>query len=78
MKGDCIMDNRSRPKVLKGYRRDKGNMKDKNFLRLAKCLVAAKDELNINLFWDDREERFIRRYIDFVDDTSGNEEACLH
>ncbi len=50
--------------------------KDRDFLRLAKCLVAAKDEMNMNLFWDDQEERFIRRYIEFVEETSDDERAC--
>ncbi len=52
--------------------------KDKGILRLAKCLVAAKDEMNINLFWDDREERFIRRYIEFAEDTSDDDRTCLN
>ena len=36
---------------------------DDLLLLLAKELIKAKDEDGVNLFWDDAEESFMRKYI---------------
>jgi hypothetical protein len=38
-------------------------------LLVAKELVKAKDENGINLFWDDDEESFLRKYILYAEDS---------
>lgn len=40
---------------------------DDLLLLLAKELIKAKDEDGINLFWDDAEERFMRKYISYTE-----------
>jgi hypothetical protein len=41
---------------------------DDLLLLLAKELVKAKDEDGVNLFWDDDEESFLRKYILYTED----------
>lgn len=43
---------------------------DDLMLLLAKELVKAKDEDGVNLFWDDDEERFMRRYILYTEESA--------
>ena len=42
---------------------------DDMLLLVAKELVKAKDEDGVNLFWDDDEERFMRKYILYTEDS---------
>jgi len=42
---------------------------DDLLLLVAKELVKAKDENGVNLFWDEDEERFMRKYIFYTEDS---------
>jgi hypothetical protein len=42
---------------------------DDILLLVAKELVKAKDEDGVNLFWDDDEESFLRKYISYTEDS---------
>lgn len=42
---------------------------DDMLLLVAKELVKAKDEDGVNLFWDNDEERFMRKYILYTEDS---------
>ena len=39
-----------------------------NILILAKKLVQAKDKKGLNLFWNTKEEKFMREYIDSAEE----------
>jgi hypothetical protein len=39
-----------------------------NILLFAKKMIKAKDEEGINLFWDEEEEEFMRRYIEYTEE----------
>ena len=41
---------------------------DDMLLLVAKELVKAKDQDGVNLFWDDDEESFMRKYISYTED----------
>jgi len=41
---------------------------DDMLLLVAKELVKAKDEDGVNLFWDNEEESFMRKYILYTED----------
>lgn len=69
------MGKKSCSMLFKRYRNKIILIEDKDFLRLAKCLVAAKDKRNIDLFRNDREERFIRGYIEYADNASDEGKA---
>lgn len=42
---------------------------DDLMLMLARELIKAKDEDGVNLFWDDDEERFMRKFILYTEDS---------
>jgi hypothetical protein len=42
---------------------------DDILLLVAKELVKAKDEDGVNLFWDDDEESFLRKYILYTEES---------
>jgi predicted dithiol-disulfide oxidoreductase (DUF899 family) len=48
---------------------EKSAAEDHIFL-FAKRLVTAKDEEGLNLFWDEDEERVLRDFIEYAEDTS--------
>ena len=70
MKGDWTMRERSKSYTLDEYRENQIEKAatDDMMLLIAKELVKAKDEDGVNLFWDDDEERFMRKYILYTED----------
>lgn len=43
---------------------------EEDLLLFARKLVKAKDEMGMNLFWDETEENFMRRFLEYAE-TSG-------
>jgi len=39
-----------------------------SILLFAKKMIKAKDEEGINMFWDEEEEEFMRRYIEYTEE----------
>jgi hypothetical protein len=39
-----------------------------NILLFAKKMIKVKDEEGINLFWDEEEEEFMRRYVEYTEE----------
>lgn len=61
--------------LFKRYKNKMILVEDKDYLRFAKYLVAAKDKWNIDLFRNGQEERFIRGYIENADNASDDGKA---
>ena len=51
------------------YNQIEKTVTDDLLLLVAKELVKAKDEDGVNLFWDDDEEIFMRKYIIYTEDS---------
>jgi len=70
MKGEWTMKERLKSYTLDEYRDNQIEKAatDDMMLLIAKELVKAKDEDGVNLFWDDDEERFMRKYILYTED----------
>jgi hypothetical protein len=70
VKGARAMKEQSKSYSYNDYRDNQieKTAEDDLLLLLAKELVKAKDEDGVNLFWDDDEESFLRKYILYTED----------
>ena len=72
MEGADTMKNRSKLPAYKKYM-DEQMLKaelEEDLLLLAKRLVKAKEESGMDMFWNEGEEKFMRTYIKYLEETA--------
>jgi hypothetical protein len=72
MEGADTMKNRLKLSAYKKYM-DEQMLKaelEEDLLLLAKRLVKAKEESGMDMFWNEGEEKFMRTYIKYLEETA--------
>ncbi len=72
MEGASTMKNRLKLPAYKRYM-DEQVLKaelEEDLLLLANRLVKAKEDSGMDMFWDEGEEKFMRTYIKYLEETS--------